>query len=88
MFAGAANRIPLYGIGMLQYIAPIIQFGLGVFVFHEPMPAARWIGFGLVWLALAVFSVEGFWAVRNQRATATTSTTVAGAVPEVAVLGD
>jgi chloramphenicol-sensitive protein RarD len=58
MFAGAANRIPLYGIGMLQYIGPLIQFGLGVFVFHEPMPAARWAGFTLIWLALAVFSVD------------------------------
>ena len=58
MFAGAANRIPLYGIGMVQYIAPLLQFALGVFVFHEPMPAARWAGFGLIWLALAVFTAD------------------------------
>jgi chloramphenicol-sensitive protein RarD len=67
MFAGAANRIPLYGIGMLQYIGPIIQFSLGVFWFHEPMPAARWIGFALVWLALAVFSLDSFVNLTRQR---------------------
>ncbi|WP_051366293.1 EamA family transporter RarD [Hamadaea tsunoensis] len=87
MFAGAANRIPLYGIGMLQYIGPIIQFGLGVFLFHEPMPAARWLGFGLVWLALAVFSVEGLVHVRGNRARAA-ATAVAEQVPEVPVLRD
>lgn len=65
LFAGAANRIPLYGIGMLQYVAPVLQFSLGVFLFHEPMPAARWIGFAIVWVALAVFSVEGIWAARR-----------------------
>jgi chloramphenicol-sensitive protein RarD len=60
LFAGAANRIPLVSIGMLQYVGPTIQFILGVFAFHEPMPVVRWIGFGLVWLALAVFSWDGF----------------------------
>jgi chloramphenicol-sensitive protein RarD len=70
MFAGAANRIPLYGIGMLQYIGPILQFGLGVFWFHEPMPPARWIGFTLVWLALGIFSVEGFGYLTRQRSIA------------------
>ncbi|NUT35795.1 MAG: EamA family transporter RarD [Hamadaea sp.] len=70
MFAGAANRIPLYGIGMLQYIGPILQFAIGVFWFHEPMPPARWVGFALVWLALGVFSVEGFAHLTRQRSTA------------------
>lgn len=70
MFAGAANRIPLYGIGMLQYIAPILQFSIGVFWFHEPMPPARWVGFALVWLALGVFSVEGFAHLTRQRSAA------------------
>jgi chloramphenicol-sensitive protein RarD len=58
MFAGSANRIPLYGIGMIQYIAPLLQFTLGVFIFHEPMPAARWAGFALIWCALAVFTAD------------------------------
>lgn len=65
LFAGAANRIPLYGIGMLQYVGPLLQFGLGVFIFHEPMPPARWAGFGIVWLALAVFSADGLWSARR-----------------------
>jgi chloramphenicol-sensitive protein RarD len=57
-FAGAANRIPLTTLGLLQYIAPGLQFLCGVLVFHEPMPASRWAGFALVWLGLAWFSVE------------------------------
>ena len=58
-FAGAANRIPLSGIGILQYITPTIQFGFGVLVYHEPMPPARAAGFGMVWLALIIFTVDG-----------------------------
>lgn len=80
MFAGAANRIPLYGIGMLQYVAPLIQFGLGVFVFHEPMPAARWAGFALIWLALAVFSVDAL-GQRRSAALARGETLTAAVVP-------
>ncbi|HEX6682464.1 MAG TPA: EamA family transporter RarD [Candidatus Limnocylindrales bacterium] len=64
-FAGAANRIPLVSIGMLQYVGPTIQFILGVYAFHEPMPVARWLGFGLVWLALAVFTWDGFRQARR-----------------------
>ena len=64
-FAGAANRIPLVGLGMLQYVGPTIQFILGVYAFHEPMPTARWLGFGLVWLALAVFTWDGLRQVRR-----------------------
>ncbi|NUR73288.1 MAG: EamA family transporter RarD [Hamadaea sp.] len=70
LFAGAANRIPLYGIGMLQYVGPIIQFGLGVFWFHEPMPTARWIGFALVWLALGIFTFDSFAQLSRQRSLA------------------
>jgi chloramphenicol-sensitive protein RarD len=63
-FAGAANRIPLTGLGMLQYITPILQLGFGVLIFHEPMPPARLAGFALVWIALAVFTIDG---IRNAR---------------------
>lgn len=59
LFAGAANRVPLTVIGLLQYIAPTLQFLIGVLLFHEPMPASRLAGFGLVWLALAIFTVDG-----------------------------
>jgi chloramphenicol-sensitive protein RarD len=58
-FADAANRVPLTTLGVLQYIAPILQLGFGVLVFHEPMPPARLAAFALVWLALAVFTWDG-----------------------------
>jgi chloramphenicol-sensitive protein RarD len=67
MFAGAANRIPLVSIGMLQYVAPTLQLALGVFAFHEPMPPVRLFGFGLVWLALAVFTWDGLRTARRAR---------------------
>ena len=63
-FAGAANRLPLTLLGILQYIAPIVQLGVGVLIFNEPMPPARLAGFALVWLALIVFTFDG---LRNAR---------------------
>ncbi len=57
-FGAAATRVSMTTIGLLQYLAPTIQFALGVFLFHEPMPTFRWVGFGLVWLALVIFTVE------------------------------
>lgn len=71
LFAGAANRIPLSAIGLLQYLAPILQLGCGVLIFNEPMPPARLVGFGLVWLALVIFTWDGIWHVRAERRTAT-----------------
>jgi chloramphenicol-sensitive protein RarD len=58
LFAASANRIPLTSLGILQYIAPLLQFLIGVFVFREPMPAARFAAFVLVWMALIVFTAE------------------------------
>jgi chloramphenicol-sensitive protein RarD len=63
-FAGAANRLPLSTVGLLQYLTPVLQFLCGIAVFHETMPPARWAGFALIWVALAVFTVD---AVRHQR---------------------
>lgn len=57
-FAGAANRIPLSMIGLLQYLAPILQFIIGITFFGEDMPPARWFGFALIWLALTIFTVD------------------------------
>lgn len=71
LFAGAANRIPLTGIGILQYVAPVLQFAIGVLVFHEAMPPARLAGFALVWLALAIFTVDGLRQARRREAPAT-----------------
>jgi chloramphenicol-sensitive protein RarD len=57
-FAGAANRISLTTLGLLQYLAPTIQLALGVMLFNEPMGPQRWIGFSMVWVALAIFTFE------------------------------
>lgn len=57
-FAAAARRVPLTQLGLLQYLAPMMQFILGLLVFDEPMPASRLAGFGLVWLALAIFTTD------------------------------
>jgi chloramphenicol-sensitive protein RarD len=59
MFSAAARRLPLSVVGMLQYITPTMQFLLGVLFFHEHMPAARWWGFALVWLALVILAADG-----------------------------
>jgi chloramphenicol-sensitive protein RarD len=67
LFAGAANRVPMVGLGILQYVAPVIQLGVGVLLFHEPMPPARLAGFALVWLALIVFTADGIRGARRTR---------------------
>ncbi len=63
-FGAAAIRVPLSVLGLLQYLAPVIQFVLGVALLGEEMPTSRWIGFGLVWCALLLLSVD---AVRSSR---------------------
>lgn len=65
-FGAAAVRIPLVTLGLLQYLAPIFQFALGVLWFHEDMPPSRWAGFVLVWLALALFTAEA-WRHRKRQ---------------------
>lgn len=71
-FAAAANRVPLTVLGLLQYLAPVLQFLCGVAVLGETMSAARWAGFGLVWVALAVFTVDAWRATRRSRAASAT----------------
>ena len=56
LFAAAAKKVPMAAMGMLQYIAPSLQFAFGVFLFHEVVSPQRLIGFGIVWLALVVFT--------------------------------
>ncbi|MCX6400338.1 MAG: EamA family transporter RarD [Propionibacteriales bacterium] len=63
-FGAAATRVPMTSLGLLQYLAPVLQFTLGVTLLSEDMPPGRWIGFSLVWLALVVFTVD---AVRHHR---------------------
>lgn len=58
-FSGAATRIPLSTLGLLQYIGPTLQFGIAVLLYDEPMPPSRLAGFVLVWVSLALFTAEG-----------------------------
>lgn len=67
LFGGAATRMTMTSLGLLQYLAPILQFALGVTVLGEHMPPGRWIGFALVWLALSVFTWERVAYVRGTR---------------------
>jgi chloramphenicol-sensitive protein RarD len=64
LFASAAKQIPLTIVGLLQYIAPTLQFLIGVFFYKEPFDQAHLIGFGIVWVALIVFAVESYFANR------------------------
>lgn len=68
MFASAAQRIPLSMIGLMQYLAPTLQFSLGVLVYHEPFDHHRLVGFSIVWAALIFFWGEGFFASRKSAA--------------------
>ncbi|GIG19555.1 protein RarD [Cellulomonas chitinilytica] len=65
LFSAAARRLPLTAIGLLQYITPVLQFLIGVVVLHEQMPPARWWGFGLVWTALVILTVDGMRSSRS-----------------------
>jgi chloramphenicol-sensitive protein RarD len=67
LFAAASRRLPLIYMGFIQYFAPFIQFLVGVVVLQEPMPPERWIGFGLVWVALGVLTFDLLRGVRTSR---------------------
>jgi chloramphenicol-sensitive protein RarD len=63
-FGAAAIRLPLSTIGLMQYLAPILQFVIGIAYFHETMEPARWAGFGMVWVALMLLSWDALRRVR------------------------
>lgn len=65
-FGAAARRLPLSVIGLMQYIAPVMQFLFGALIMSEPMPLERWVGFGMVWVALILLSVDA-WGNRRNR---------------------
>lgn len=73
LFAAAARSIPLYMIGILQYIAPTLQFLLGVLVFGEAFTSTRVVGFSIIWLALLIYSVESFLVRRRMAVPAAAS---------------
>lgn len=65
MFAYGARRVTMATLGLLQYLAPTIQFALAVWVFHEPLKPERLVGFVLIWIALALYSAESLWRLRQ-----------------------
>jgi len=84
-FGAAAIRVPLSTLGLLQYLAPVFQFLLGVVYFGEDMPPERWAGFGLVWLALLLLTGDAWRTARRARSeirvpSATIATGTASAV--------
>lgn len=72
VFAGAARRIRLSTLGLIQYVTPVMHLLLGLLVFGEAMSTGRWLGFGLVWVALAVLTLDSLTSARHRRATTTT----------------
>jgi chloramphenicol-sensitive protein RarD len=67
LFGAAATRISLTALGILQYLGPVIQFIIGIWIFHEHMSGLRWAGFVIVWLALVMFTLEAILHHRNQQ---------------------
>ncbi|MFJ8036222.1 EamA family transporter RarD [Streptomyces sp. NPDC096032] len=80
-FGAAAIRVPLSTLGLLQYLAPVFQFLLGIFYFHEAMPPERWAGFGLVWLALVLLTGDALRSARRGARALKESGGVPAAVP-------
>lgn len=64
-FGGAAIRIPLSTLGLLQYITPVFQFLMGVVVFDEAMPPLRWVGFAIVWICLVLVTIDALRQARS-----------------------
>jgi chloramphenicol-sensitive protein RarD len=67
LFAAGARRIPMTTLGLLQYISPLVQLLLGVWLYHEPFDSNKLAGFIAIWAALIVYSAEGLWRNFNQQ---------------------
>nr|WSX77416.1 EamA family transporter RarD [Streptomyces sp. NBC_00899] len=80
-FGMSANRLPLSTLGLLQYLAPVFQFLIGILHFHEKMSAEQWIGFLLVWSALVLLTVDALRNARRTRADAALLAPAADAAP-------
>jgi chloramphenicol-sensitive protein RarD len=70
VFAAAARRIRLSTLGLIQYVTPVMHLLVGVLVFREEMSPGRWLGFGLVWVALVVLTIDSLTAARRRMAVA------------------
>lgn len=77
-FAASASRVPLSTLGLLQYLTPTLQLLCGVLILGEHQPPARWFGFGLVWIALALLTGDSLAAARGRRGRAGERTTTGG----------
>ncbi len=66
-FAAAARRIPLVSIGLIQFVTPMLQLLCAVLLLGEHMPPERWVGFGIVWVALIILSVDSLVSLRRTR---------------------
>ena len=67
LFASGARRVSLTTMGMLQFVAPILQFIIGAWLLGEEMSPARWVGFGLVWVALTILTIDSIRHARTSR---------------------
>ena len=72
-FAYAVRRVRLSTVGLIQYIAPTLQFLTGVFFFHEAFDHRRLVGFAFIWVALAIFAADGLWRARQRAIVGATS---------------
>jgi chloramphenicol-sensitive protein RarD len=84
LFAAAARRLPLATIGLTQYLAPVLQFVVGVVLLHEEMPTSRWIGFAIVWVALIVLTTDMVVTSRRSRARGREADRAAALAPDPA----
>lgn len=73
LFGAAARRVPLVTIGLLQFFTPVLQLLCGVLLLGETMGTSRWVGFGIVWIALLVLTFDSIRAVRSRRGLADTA---------------
>jgi chloramphenicol-sensitive protein RarD len=77
LFAYAAQRMPLSIIGPMQYIVPTMNFLIGWLIYDEALPLSRVIGFALVWIGLAVLTVDSVRRIRVARGVAPTEPALA-----------
>ncbi|WP_454765411.1 EamA family transporter RarD [Cupriavidus campinensis] len=64
-FAAGARRIPLSLLGLLQYTGPTLQLLLGIWLWHEPFPPQKQLGYALIWISLVIYAIEGLWIARR-----------------------
>ena len=69
LFAAAAQRVPLVTIGLIQFITPVMQLLVGVLILKEHVTPALWLGFGIVWVALIILTIDSLRAAHRNRGT-------------------